>query len=179
MRLSEGGLSIVGPVTPSQGEPVRIRLLPHRKRRAIDVNGLVWNVSPARGAHRQPGFSMVGCLVSDPPEAFRALFSQIATRMPAPASRTIPLVSPRPSPPAEEVGADRDLPRVRELEAPPKRESEESLPTFRLRMKQKCGSRTRCVSVRALSLTEAEAIARSRIGGSAADWELIEVVVAS
>ena len=63
----------------------------------------------------------------------------------------------------------------------PDPEPEENLPTFRIRLKQIGGPRTRSRAVRARSVAEAEAIVRSELdsvvqGGPA--WELIEVVLA-
>lgn len=177
VQLSEGGLSVAGPLPLEQGDPIRLRLLPHRNSAAVDVSGIVWNEEPVRGADAEEGLRRLGCLISDPPRAFLQLLSQLERR-PPPLGRRIPVVPARP---CREPGSERDLPRVRELGPPPKPEPEENLPTFRVRLKQIGGPRTRSLPVRARSIGEAEAIARSQLDsllqGTPA-WELIEVVLA-
>jgi hypothetical protein len=176
VQLSEGGLSVVGPLQVEHGDPIRIRLLHHRKTAAIEVAAIVWNDEPARSALEEEGFRTVGCLVSDPPRAFLELFSQIARRNAPPIERRIPVVPARPS---GAPGFEQDLPRSREIGPPPK--PEENLPTFRIRVKQVGGPRTRSLAVRARSVAEAEAIARSELDSlvqSGPTWELIEVVLA-
>ncbi len=179
VQLSEGGLSIVGRLQVEQGDPIRIRLLQHRKKAAIEVSAIVWNDETQRGALADEGFRTLGCLVSDPPRAFLQLFSQLRRQGAPPLGRRIPTVRARPSAPS---GCERDLPRVRELGPPPKPEPEENLPTFRIRLKQKGGPRTRSLAVRARSVAEAEAIARSELDSlveGSPSWELIEVVLSS
>ncbi len=179
VQLSEGGLSVVGPLQLEQGDPIRIRLLHHRGKSAIDLSGIVWNDEPARGAGAEEGFRKLGCMVSDPPRAFLHLLRQVEQRGALPLGRRIPVVRARPAAPS---GCEQDLPRVRELGPPPKPEPEENLPTFQVRLKQIGKPRTRCLSVRARSIAEAETIARSQLDSlvqSSPAWELIEVVLAS
>jgi hypothetical protein len=78
--------------------------------------------------------------------------------------------------PAEE--AEADLPRSRELQPPPKREPEETLPYFRVRMKQIGGPRTRILTLRARSASHAEQLALdelARICSDAAGWGVLHI----
>jgi hypothetical protein len=78
--------------------------------------------------------------------------------------------------------AECDLPRSRVLTPPPKPEPEETLPTFRVRLKQVGGPRSRSIAVRAHSVAEAEAMARTELATLTAgdpEWELVEVGLAS
>jgi len=165
-------------VSVEKGDPIRLRMLHHRGAAAIGLTGIVWSDEPTRGALAEAGSRTVGCLVSDPPPAFLRLLLEIQQRGAPPVERRIPVVAARPSGPS---GFERDLPRIRELGPPPKPVPEEDLPTFRVRLKQIGGPRTRSLAVRARSVAEAEAIARSQLDSlvnSRPAWELIEVVLA-
>ena len=63
------------------------------------------------------------------------------------------------------------MPRSRELQPPPKREPEESLPYFRVRMKQIGGPRTRIITMRARSATQAERMALEELANVVSDAE--------
>lgn len=179
VQLSEGGLSVVGPLRRGieRGDPIRIRLLHHRKQGAIEVSGIVWNDEPTAGPLGEEDSRTVGCLVSQPPRAFLELLREVERRGP-PLGHRIPVARLRPG---QDPRAELDLPRVRELGPPPKPVPDEMLPTFQIRLKQVGGPRTRSLSVRAHSVAEAESMARSQLAAlveGTPEWELIEVVLA-
>ena len=95
VQLSEGGLSVTGPLQVEHGDPIRIRLLHHRGAAAIEVAAIVWNDEPGRSALEEEGSRTVGCLVSDPPRSFLELFAQISRRNAPPIERRIPVVPAR------------------------------------------------------------------------------------
>jgi hypothetical protein len=71
-----------------------------------------------------------------------------------------------------------DLPRSRELQPPPKAEPLESLPYFRIRLKQIGGPRTRVLTLRARSATHAEKIALDELDrsvGGAEGWGILHI----
>jgi len=205
VSLSEGGLGVVAPLSLEQGDPIRLRILPPDRTQALEVSGIVWNDQPARVTRPRANLRLLGCLVSDPSEAFIALIKRldrgsatgsarhVPTNRPRPAdappaerdpahraARPIPVAKPRPAPTSTEETSD--LPRLREPVPPPKPEPEETLPIFKVRMKQIGGPRTRIAALRAHSVAEAEELARTQLethdNGSPV-WELLEVVLAS
>jgi hypothetical protein len=169
LTLSEGGLSVAVLLEVDQGDPIRLRIAPQRGARAVTVDGIVWNTRPASRSNPNGGLRMVGCVVSDPPAPFIELLDEVQQRS-APRVRT---PTPRPSRPEIEF----DLPRSRAPLPPPKPEPDESLPCFRVRLKQVGGPRTRVLSVRAHSAAQAEERAREELAAASGDgadaWEVI------
>jgi hypothetical protein len=181
--ISESGLGLVAPLSLEQGDSIRLRILPPGRTEGVDVSAIVWNDQQARVAKPRPDLRLLGCVVSDPPDAFLVLVKRLDRRPAAGAVRPpTPIAKPKPfdtlDAPIDETS---DLPRLREPIPPPKPDPEETLPTFRVRMKQISGPRSRTVRLRARSVAEAESAARSQLetrsDGSPA-WELLEVVLA-
>lgn len=178
--LSEGGLSVEAALGAEQGDPIRLRIVPHRRARAVDVEGIVWNESPARGSRNGERLRLLGCVVSQPPAAFLELLWELEERDSAPpgfpARRPGPVRPGRAAAPPE---VQTDLPRSRAPLPPPKPEPEESLPRFRVRLKQRGGPRTRIVVVHARSMADAQERAGAELGRSAgADraWQVLDVL---
>ncbi len=179
VSLSEGGLGVVAPIQLEQGDPIRLRILPPGRTEAIDVSGIVWNDQPARVAKPRANVRLLGCVVSDPSDAYLALMKRLDRGSASRTARQVPVAKPKPAPtPLDETA---DLPRLREPVPPPKPEPEENLPVFKVRMKQIGGPRTRIAALRAHSVAEAEEMARAHLetcnDGSGA-WELLDVVLA-
>jgi hypothetical protein len=180
ISLSEGGLGIVAPLQLDECDPIELRILPPGRTRDIEISGLVWYERPARIAQPRAPLRMLGCVVSDLSGSLSALMTKLDPGSTAPVAR-------RQAPVREQKAIDRaskealDLPRSREPLPPPKPDPEETLPRFKVRMKQVAGPRTRIVALRAQSVAEAARIARSQIDtssdGSPA-WELLEVKLA-
>ncbi len=186
MTLSEGGLSLEAPLRVEQGDTLHMRILPHRKGRSVAVEGIAWNDRPSRS--RAGRLRLIGVVVSDPPCEFLELLSEVERRnaprdrtagrpqtrpAPAPPTRPAPTAPTRPAPASHE-----DLPRSRAPMPPPKREAEENLPGFRVRLKQAGGPRTRILRIQATSVADAEERARAEIRAMAAggvSWEILDV----
>ena len=150
-----------------------MRILPHRKGRAVSIEGIAWNDRPSRS--RAGRLRLIGVVVSDPPSEFLELLSEVERRN-APPDRSAgragrPQTRPTPVP-------HEDLPRSRAPMPPPKREPEESLPGFRVRLKQAGGPRTRILRIQATSVADAEERARAEIRAMAGDgvgWDILDV----
>ena len=92
-------------------------------------------------------------------------------------SDTVPVPPTKPRN-VEEEAFEADLPRSRDLQPPPKVEPEESLPYFRIRVKQIGGPRTRILTVQARSATQAEERAMTELAGitgDAAGWGVLHI----
>ncbi len=182
MTLSEGGLGLEAPLRIEQGDSLRICILPHRKSRAVRIEGIAWNDRPSRS--RAGKLRSIGVVVSDPPEEFLALLREVERKNPssgraAGAART----AGRPSTPPRRADPTpcEDLPRSRAPMPPPKPEPEENLHNFRVRLKLVGGPRTRIFAVQASSVGDAEERARAELATSAKpdeQWELLEVTAA-
>ena len=176
VSLSEGGLGLQAPLSVELGDSIRLRILPQRGERAVSVEGIVWNDRPAPRAGRGASLRLLCCFVSSPPPPFLELFSEIEKRKAVPA-RPTPLARIRSAQPSPEPEAD--LPRSQAPLPPPKPEPEETLPRFRVRLKQVGGPRTRVITVRARSMADAAERARAElertIAGSADAWALLGV----
>lgn len=175
VSLSEGGLALVAELNLEHGDPIRLSIDPGNGQKAVNVSAIVWNDLPASPSGRSAGIRKMGCVVSQPSRAFLALLERLDER-PAPVPREpIPMARPKP------VDVDRpepDLPRSRDLQPPPKREPEETLPYFRVRLKQIGGPRTRILTVRARSATQAEHMAfveLDEITNDAQGWGLLHI----
>lgn len=170
MSLSEGGFSVEAPLRVDQGDPLRVRILPHRKGRALEVEGIAWGDQPVRRAReRAGGLRLLVCVLSDPPSEFLELLQGLLPRYTAPAERPVRAL-PRPHSEPEEP----NLPRSFEPLPPPKPKPVEELPFFRIRLKQTGGPRTRIVSIRARSTADAEALALEQCSGP---WKLLDVAL--
>lgn len=177
VSLSEGGLGVEAPKRVEQGEPIQLRIMPHRRARTVEVEGIVWYDHPARRARGGAGLRVLGCVVSQPPSAYRELFAEVESRNAPPQP---PLAARVPA--VKLPVAEPELPRSREPLPPPKPEPERLLPAFRVRLKQAGGPRTRIVSVQARSVTEAGERAQAELEGSVEGvccWEVLEVARAT
>jgi hypothetical protein len=90
---------------------------------------------------------------------------------------TIPVAKPQARD-LDQEWHETDLPRSRELQPPPKVEAEESLPYFRIRLKQIGGPRTRIMTIQARSATQAEQRALDDLGNMTQDstaWGVLHI----
>jgi len=175
VTLSEGGLAVVGDLHFEQGDPIRLRISQGEGQPAIPVSAIVWNDRPFDGASGRSRLRRVGCIVSQPSRAFLALLDRLAPAGSSSASAMIPIARPQTALPDR---PEPDLPRSRELEPPPKTEPEESLPYFRIRMKQIGGPRTRILTLRARSATQAEGLAHEELAqvvSGAEGWTILHI----
>lgn len=184
VTLSEGGFALETEPRFEMGEEVRVCILPHRRERAVKITGIIWNDQPSR--RRGSPLHVFGCVVSDPPPRFLELLAEVEAREvtsePRPSFGRSRAETRRPSPrrrPAPEppVGA-AELPRSREPMPPPKPEPEETLPRFRVRLKQVGGARTRTVELRAPSAARARDLALGEVTGAGTRWQVLEVAPA-
>jgi hypothetical protein len=175
VTLSEGGLAVVADLALDQGDPIRLLVAPGGGAPPIKVSGIVWNDSAADGSSGRSRLRRLGCVVSHPSRSFLALLDRLDPRADRPEAGPIPIARPRaPQPDAPEP----DLPRPRDLQPPPKPEPEESLPYFRVRMKQIGGPRTRILTLRARSATQAERLAHdelTRVVSDAEGWGVLHI----
>ncbi|MEZ4334860.1 MAG: PilZ domain-containing protein [Myxococcota bacterium] len=175
VALSEGGFAVITTLSLIQGESVRVLIKPDVGGAPIRVSGIVWNEVESSQLGTSSRLHRLGCVVSDPPPAYLALLDRLS---PPPRPDPVPVAVPirRDTPAAEE--AEADLPRSRELQPPPKREPEETLPYFRIRMRQIGGPRTRILTLRARSASHAEQLALdelARICRDSEGWGVLHV----
>lgn len=171
VALSEGGLGIEVASPVEVGEPIELRIRSRRNGPAVEVTALVWNQRVFRRGRNGPKLRAVGCVISSPPADFLALLDQLEPKDARSDRRSRVRVKRSPAPPPP----DETLPRSREPMPPPKPEPEETLPCFRVRLKQVGGSRTRIVKVRAPSVAEASQRARTGLTDSGT-WQVLEVL---
>ncbi len=175
VSLSEGGFAIITTLGLGQGESIRVLIKPDQGGAPIKVSGIVWNEAETAPVASASRLHRLGCVVSDPPPAYLAILD----RLDPPSSRPQPMPVAIPLRPAQaDPAAEVDLPRSRELQPPPKREPEETLPYFRIRMKQIGGPRTRILTLRARSASHAEQLALdelARVCSDAAGWGVLHV----
>ncbi len=182
VTLSEGGLAVVTGVAPEQGDPIRIVIDPSGAR-PIKVSAIVWNDSLPQTAGGTSSLHRLGCVISQPSEAFNALLERMLPVDPPPQIRPLAVPIARPQP--RDLDAEwheSDLPRSRELQPPPKPEPEENLPYFRIRLKQIGGPRTRIMTIRARSASQAEQRALSELDKICKDpegWGVLHVTKVS
>ena len=175
VSLSEGGLAVVADLDLDHGDPIRLMLEPDGGRKPIKVSAIVWNDLSASPSGRTTCIRKVGCVVSDPSRAYLALMDVLDPGLMGSRPAAIPVARPRVVDP--EV-SEPDLPRSRELQPPPKTEPEESLPYFRVRVKQIGGPRTRILTLRARSATQAERQALgeiANISGCSDGWAVLHI----
>jgi hypothetical protein len=168
VTLSEGGLAVVTGLGFEQGDPIRLLIKPGLGGKSISVSGIVWNDRSAASAGTSSRLRRYGCIVSQPSRSYLALLDRLVPQATRP--EPVPIPVPRPRDPAFE-SAEPNLPRSREIQPPPKPEPEESLPYFRVRMKQIGGPRTRILTLRARSATQAETLAHEELARLCSDSE--------
>jgi hypothetical protein len=160
VTISEGGLALVTELAFEQGDPVRLLIKSSEDAKPIAVSAIVWNNRSAASAGGATRMRRYGCVVSDPSRSFLSLLDCLA---PQPARvESVPIAKPRPRDASTEW-AEPDLPRSREILPPPKSEPEESWPYFRVRMKQIGEPRTRILTLRARSASQAEILAHENL----------------
>jgi len=170
VTLSEGGLAVLTGAHFEQGDAIRLVIDP-KGATPIRVSAIVWNDSQVKTASGESRLRRFGCVISSPSDSFSALLTRMLPSSPVTDhSDTIPVATPQRRD-REEESFEADLPRSRELQPPPKLDPEESLPYFRIRLKQLGGSRTRIMTVRARSATQAEERALEELAGMVQDAE--------
>ncbi len=178
ISISEGGLAVVAELSLDQGEPIVLMLAPGRGRKPIRISAIVWYDESASPSGRRSRIRHLGCVVSQPPRAFLALLDELAPEPSAPSTsrrNAVPVAKSRRVDPER---VEPDLPRSRELQPPPKAEPDESLPYFRIRLKQIGGPRTRILTLRARSATQAERLALDeleRVCSDAEGWGVLHI----
>lgn len=173
VTLSEGGLAVVADLELDQGDPIHLAIEPGAGKKPVKVSAIVWNEGSASPSGRSTRIRRVGCVISQPSRAFLALIDELDQRRSE--SRSIPVARPRK---VDVNVIEPDLPRSKELQPPPKKEPEESLPYFRVRMKQIGGPRTRILTLRARSATQAERLALDeldRVCPESAGWGVLHI----
>ncbi len=202
--LSAGGLSLEARLRVEQGDGIRLRILPHRRARAVTVGAIVWNDRPLRGAGRKGALRTIGCVVSDPPQAYLDLIAEVdecnghAGPLP-PSVRPAPDVDllrsgeppPAPKPLADEAplsrpGAASSGPKPLADEAPlsrpgaassgPKPLADEALSSFRVRVKRVGGRRMRTFRTRMRTASAATDRVHAALGGTQGAWEVLDTV---
>ena len=171
VTLSEGGLAVVTDLGFDQGDPIRLVIMPGQGGKPIIVSAIVWNDRSSASSGTQSRLRRYGCVVSQPSYAYLALLNRLAPLAPQPTRPDpVPIAVPRRRD-HEGESVEPDLPRSREIQPPPKPEPEESLPYFRIRMKQIGGPRTRILTLRARSATQAETLALEELETVCSDSE--------
>ncbi|MEM9175520.1 MAG: PilZ domain-containing protein [Myxococcota bacterium] len=183
VTLSEGGLAVLTGAHFDQGDSIRLVIDP-KGPSPIRVSAIVWNDSQAKTSNTETRLRRFGCVISSPSDSFVALLERmlpsevpITKTVAKDHTDTIPVPKPQPRD-VEREALEADLPRSRELQPPPKVEPEESLPYFRIRLKQIGGPRTRILTVQARSASQAEERAMqelSSITDDAAGWGVLHV----
>jgi len=168
VTISEGGLALVTELAFEQGDPVRLLITSAEGAKPIAVSAIVWNDRSAASTGGTTRMRRYGCVVSDPSRSFLSLLDRLDP--PSTPPETIPIAKPRPRD-SEKESAEPDLPRSREILPPPKSEPEENWPYFRVRMKQIGGPRTRILTLRARSATQAETLAHEQLADVCSDAE--------
>jgi hypothetical protein len=171
VTLSEGGFAVVTDLGFDHGDPIRILIKPGQGGKPISVSAIVWNDRSSANTGTQSRLRRYGCVVSQPSYAYLALLNRLAPHAPqATRPEPVPIAVPRRRD-HESESIETDLPRSREIQPPPKSEPEESLPYFRIRMKQIGGPRTRILTLRARSATQAESLALEELDTVCSDSE--------
>lgn len=176
VTLSEGGLSVITELNFDQGDPIRLKISSGKGGRSISVSAIVWNeIKPKRGRALGSRLRRYGCVVSEPSRSFLELIDRFDTK-PRRVDR-VPIAVPKRRD-VEAECCEADLPRSREIQPPPKPEPEETLPYFRVRMKQIGGPRTRILTVRSRSASQAEQLALdelSKVCKDAEGWGILHI----
>jgi hypothetical protein len=176
VTLSEGGFAVITTLGLGQGESIRLLIKPDHGGSPIKVSGIVWNEAETQGIGTSSRLHRLGCIVSEPPDSYVALLDRLDP--PTARREVVPIAVPIVRRDVEHEAGEADLPRSRELQPPPKREPEETLPYFRIRMKQIGGPRTRILTLRARSASHAEQLALdelARVCSDSAGWGVLHV----
>ena len=169
VTLSEGGFAVITTLALAQGEAIRVLIKPDRGGSPIKISGIVWNEAETAGIGTSSRLHRLGCVVSEPPDSYLAMLERLD---PAAVRREpLPIMVPVLRRDFDSEAAEADLPRSREILPPPKREPEETLPYFRIRMKQIGGPRTRILTLRARSASHAEQLALDELARVCHDSE--------
>jgi hypothetical protein len=160
VALSEGGLAAVTGLQFEQGDPIRMLVRSDLGGRSVRVSGIIWNDQSPESSGTGSRLQRFGCFVSQPSNDYLAMLDRLAEQSSGPEPISIAVPRPRD---IESERAEADLPRSREIQPPPKPEPEETLPYFRVRMKQIGGPRTRILMLRARSATQAEMLAHEEL----------------
>ena len=169
VTLSEGGFAVITTLGLGQGESIRVLIKPDHGGSPIKVSGIVWNEAETQGVGTSSRLHRLGCIVSEPPDSYLGLLDRLDP--PTARREVVPIAVPIVRREAETEAGEADLPRSRELQPPPKREPEETLPYFRIRMKQIGGPRTRILTLRARSASHAEQLALDELARVCRDSE--------
>jgi len=175
VTLSEGGLALITKLGFDQGDSIQLRITPETGGKPIRVSAIVWNDTNSGASGTSMRLRRLGCVISEPSRAFLELLDRLCPAGPEPT--IVPIAKPIERDVTAEA-VEADLPRSRELQPPPKREPEESLPYFRVRMKQIGGPRTRILTLRARSGSHAETLAHdelARICKDAEGWGVLHI----
>lgn len=166
VTLSEGGLALITKLGFEQGDAIEMRITHESGAKPIRVSAIVWNDAKSGASGASMRLRRLGCVISEPSRAYTELLERLCPPEPT----VIPIAKPIQRDVAAEA-VETDLPRSREMQPPPKREPEESLPYFRIRMKQIGGPRTRILTVRARSASHAETLAHDELARVCKDFE--------
>jgi hypothetical protein len=176
LRISEAGFGLETTQRVEQGESIRVRIRAHGAVSEVQVDAIVWYDHPAPNGYKKGALRLLGCVLPDRSPPFLELFAAVERRN-TPRERPTAKRHTRPEP--KPCSEDVDLPRSRDPLSPPKPEPEESLPCFRVQLRQVGGPRTRRVSVRACSMPQAAERALSQSSDPARRdsevWEVLEV----
>jgi hypothetical protein len=173
--LSEGGLAVLTDLRFEQGDPIHLKIKSGLGGKPIIVSAIIWNDRPSSGADVKSRLRRYGCVISQPSRSYLALLDRLEPSSVRP--DPVPVAVPRRRD-TETESAEPDLPRSRELQPPTKREPEETLPYFRIRMKQIGGPRTRILTLRARSATQAETLALEELAklcNDADGWGILHI----
>lgn len=187
--VSERGLGIETGTGIGEGEAVRIRLHPNRATGSIELRGIIWNERTRMKSGGRGSSQVLGLMLSDTPDTFLALVAKLggrdhdsrAVRRPQRivSSTRVACEKPRaescddgPIRIIQDIPADSVLPRPKFPLPPLKLSEEESLPLYRVRVKQVDGPRTRRVEIRARSENDVASRVSQVLEG---EWEVLEV----
>jgi len=187
--VSERGLGVETGIGIGEGEAVRIRLHPNRAVGSIEIQGIIWNERTRMKSGGRGASQVLGLMLSDASDAYLALINKLAARdhdsrgvrraqrigsSTTIATRKAPAKDPEPDPIriVQDAPADSVLPRPKFPLPPLKLSEEESLPLFRVRVKQADGPRTRRVDIRARSESDVVLRVPEILEG---EWEVLEI----
>ena len=188
VTLSEGGLAVLTSAPFEQGEALRLIIDP-KGLKPIRVSVIVWNDVQVKSASGESRIRRIGCVISSPSDAYGALLEGMLPPEAGPTREgsqrdhtdTTPVAKPKERD-FEQEWHETDLPRSRELQPPQKLEPEEALPYFRVRLKQIGGPRTRIMTIRARSATQAEQRVLDDLGNMTQDvraWGVLHIAKVS
>jgi hypothetical protein len=178
VAISEGGFAVIADLDLQPGDPIRLLIEPESGAQ-VRVSGIVWYDVAASPSGRRSRLRKFGCIVSQPTRPFSALFGALTPGYAAPRPVPNPLARPRAVDRALDPGGiDADLPRSGAFQPPPEVELQESLRYFRVQLKQIGSPRTRLLTLRAQSATQAERIALDeldQIDIGSGGWSILQI----